>query len=223
MNWRIKYGSFILIIAIVALSLVVGDIFKILQSPIKLETVEQAKNLKSGDTVNLDITMIVGDMISETTTLSRHGQKISSSESARYYVVPIYDFKKSDQWFVTIKLESGEFDKADKGIAAFENFSKTNEIPTEVLFSIYGVVKDMSDEERKYVPSELDDVMNMIYISKLSKAKTLIVSAIAIVLFITGIVLIVLYLKDKKMGKVKLEKTKINNPDYYQAPQNIYV
>jgi len=219
-------GSIVfLIFGIIIFFVEIGDAFKVLKSPIQLETIEQAKNLKSGDVVNLDITMVRGDIMRETTTYSKYGQEVSSKESARYYIIPFLDLKNIDEWYVTVKLESkDDFRKAEKAMDALENYIKTKEEPTEVIFSFYGVVKDMNDEEKKYIPIGLSTAMDAIYVKQLNKTSTLVLTGVSILAIALSIGYIVYYIKDNKKEKARLEEEKkINNPDNYQAPQNIYV
>jgi len=198
------------------------ETFRLLKPTIKLETVDQAKSLEVGDHVKLDVTMIGDGIISETTTYSKGGYK-SSSESARYYLIPFFDFEKGDKWLVTVKIHSDDFDKADKGIKAFEDFVLNDKIPTEVLFTIDGLVEEMNDDEKKYVPSDYKSLMENIYINKRNKIRTLAIPALGLLFLVAGTVLIVLYTKDKKKEKSVSEEMKINNPNNYQVPQSINI
>ena len=200
-----------LIISTIIFFVEIGNVFKILKSPIQLETYEQAKNLKSGDVVKLDIIMTGGDIIRETSTYSKYGQEISSRESARYYVVPFINSNKSELWYVTVKLDTkNEFDKADKAWTAFKDYSKTKKEPTEVMLSVYGVVKDMNDEEKKYVTTDLTDLMDMIYIGKLNKTRTFVSTVVFFLVIALSIGFIVYYIKDIKKEKAK--EMKANSP-----------
>jgi len=210
-------GCFILILfSVLILFVVIGDFFKVLKSPIQLETFEQAKNLKSGDVVKLDITMTGGDIMKETKTYSNN----NTEETARYYAVPFINSNNSKLWYVTVKLDSNEFFKAEKAKTAFENFIKTKKEPTEVMLSVYGVVKDMNDEEKKYVTTDLTKVMDTIYIDKLSKTRTLVLTGVVILIIVLSVSYIVYYTKVSKKKEARLkEEMKANN----QAPQNIDV
>jgi len=210
----------LLIICGILFFIEIGNAFKIIKSPLQLETIEQAKNLKSGDYVNLDITMIENYVISETKTYSKYGKEISSEESARYYMVPILDSKKNDIWYVIVKLQSENFGKAEKAMIAFENYIKTGQKPTEVILSVCGTIKDMSDEEKKYVPFGFDKIMDMIYIEKLNKTRTLIVTGVSFLLVVLSVGYIIYFIKYNKKEKARLEEEMKNNN---QAPQNINV
>jgi len=110
-----------------------GCLFNILfKSPIKLETLEQTKNLKSGDTVNLDVTHM-DYLMTEYTTYSKNGHNLSYKENANYYYVTFSnsDLLNYEYRNVAIKLNPSDIDKAKK------------------VYSFYGVVKDMDDEEKK--------------------------------------------------------------------------
>jgi len=206
----------ILCVIFLYIQIQLGGLFKILfKSPIKLETIEQAKNLKAGDTVNLDITKIDGHLASYYYSSSKSGLYDSYNEKSRYYTVPFDNSNlfNYEEWHVAVKLDRSDFDKAEKAKHA-SSFS------TKVLLSVYGVVKDMSDEEKKYATSNMD----MIYIQVLDKKRTLIVSSILLLILVLSIAFIVFYIKDKKKEKaISEDKMKINNPNNYQVPQNIYV
>ena len=221
LNWKIEYGLVAIVLSIVVLVMSAGDAIGFMKTPIKLETPDQVRSLKEGDHVTFDVKMVCDCLISQTTTTTKNGKVESSKESARYYVIPFVDFTTIDEYDLTVKVPSDLFDKAEAGYKAFEALYYDGKQPTEVLFTVDGLIKAMNDEEKKYVSSEYDNYMAKIYVNDSKKSSSLIMAGLGLLFLVVGIVLIILFILSKKKEKERLAELQASNPNYYQAPQNV--
>ncbi len=196
----------------------ISDFIKVVKPSIKVENANQVENLKAGDTVKLEITMIIGDVIKEITTYSRNGEKVSSKESARYYLIPYYqDF---DTYLLTVKLGYKEFYKAEIAMEAYKTYQKTKLLPTDVIFTFFGVVTDMNDDEKKYVPMNIRKYMDLVYVKEINKSTTIIMTVLGLLFAIGGVFLVVRHIQIKKKESEKI-KTNVNNINNVNNVNNV--
>jgi len=157
---------------------------------------------------------------------TRYGTYINYDDVERYYAVPFLDLKSNDEWYVAIKLNSTYYDVAEKAMDVYKNYIITNKKPTEVLLSINGIVRDMTYEEKEHIPYEYMNLMDWIYVERIfnTKKRALIIMSVTFLVIALSVSYIVYYIRNKNKEKTKLKnEMKLNNPENYQAPQNIYV
>ncbi len=222
-NWKLQYGLIAIVVAIVIFVMSAGDAINFLKTPIKLETSDQVRALKAGDHVTFDIKMTFDCLISETQTTTKNGKVQDSKESARYYVIPFIEITESEvkEYDLTVKINAEDFDKVESGYDAFEKLYTEGVMPTEVIMSVDGLVKDMNDEEKKYVSSDYDAYMDKIYVNNQKKSTALITAGLGILFLLVGGILIVFFFLGRKKDKERLEELRTANPGYYEAPQNV--
>ena len=227
-NWKLKFALIALVIAVMLVVTGGKDAFNFMKDPIQLKTSDQVKNLKNGDHVTFDITMVYDCIISQTTTTTKNGVTQSSKESARYYVIPFLDIDEAGYETVgallTIKVNSEYFSKFQKAGEDFWNYWEDYTLPTPstVIYSVDGIIKDMSSEEQKYA-SDYVKTGNMknIYVNTPSKSASFIMLGVGGVALLLGALFIVLFVLGKKKEQARLEEMRANNPTYYQAPAGV--
>lgn len=230
MNWKIKYGLVLLVVSVVILFISAADAFKFMKDPITVTSISDVKKLKDGDHVNLDITMIADCLISEThTTTDRSTGKVKESkETNRYYLVPFVEFDNElnlDVWYLTVKIKSKDFTKAESAWDAGDAFidglyeGEIN-LPKNTILSIDGIVKDMNKEEKSYT-NDYVGYLDLIYVDTPDKKAAFILMAIGFVCLAVGALFIVLFILGKKKENASLAELQATNPNYYQAPSGV--
>ena len=231
MNWKLKYGLVAVVISIVMIFLGGADAFSFMKDPIQVKTGDDVRNLKDGQHVQFDITMCYGCLISEITTTTKNGTKTSEKETSRYYLIPYLTntdkpgYEEFD-YFLTVKLNSDNFSKAEQAMTAFEQFWENIDlpIPSTSFITVDGIVTKMKDEEKSYVDKfngSGQKYVDYIYVKTPDKTTAFVILAIGGVFLLAGILFLVFFFLGLKKDKARQAEFKAANPNYYQAPAGV--
>lgn len=210
-KWRIVL--FLWIIAGVIGFLNYEDVIAHFKTPIDLNQVQQVNDLKKLDHVTMDVTASLGSAVVEISTQKNKytGKEISSRESGRFYLVPVLKEDEEGAWIDSvymIKARYGDFAAFEKATDGFFNWvdDENAEYPTEVVYSLDGRVKPMSQQHDDYLTEYLEElglersVVGTYYIEPIRDTQYLmIMGGVAIGAFVIGLLVALLWRKNKNI------------------------
>ncbi|MCR5800831.1 MAG: hypothetical protein K6G57_00685 [Lachnospiraceae bacterium] len=160
---KLKVALASLVLGIVLLASGLPDLIPMLKAPIDASVTEPTA-LRKGDHVMMEVNVCYDYLITETTTTEKNGKVQSTKESSRYYAVPVFAVDDQGAYInhlVVVKAPSKDFAAFDKAIERFDEWwdDETGEVayPEEILVTVDGVLKNMSDKERGFVKQYFDD------------------------------------------------------------------
>ena len=227
-SWKVKYGFVAIVIGIIMLIMSVPKFISFMSDPIKVDSPQKARSLKSGDHVTIDINMADGYYM----TYTEDGK-----ETARYYIAYFYDMALDDdnnviafdEYGLTVRVGKNYYTNMDNATNALDTFFAnletdiTTPAPTQVYLTIDGVIEEFSkSDEKKYAKEFVDyGYIDYVYVVPNAKSSTNIIMIIGFVFVGVGILLFVLYFIGKKKDDARLAELQASNPGYYQAPGDV--
>jgi hypothetical protein len=225
MNWKLKFGLVAVCIAVIFFAINASNFFGFLKTPIEVKTIADAKSLKDGDHVTLDVTACYGYLISETTTTTKNGKVESTKESSRYYLIPYMDPTEDYvEYCLTVKINSKDFSKMESATTAFEDYWEdyNASFPSTSFLKVDGLVTNMKDEEKKYATDYVNGgYMEYIYLATPEKKTIFLMVVLSGVFLAFGVLFLVLFVLGKKKEEAKLAEFRASNPGYYHAPAGV--
>ncbi len=162
MNWdRLMWPLLAVFMGVLLLTTDSGKMFSLLKTPKDIYTCD-VNSLKKGDHIKMDITTAYGCVMSNASIDIKDGER-ETNEISRYYAIPLIRENESSSViysFLVVEVSKDKYTALDTASSLFEGWwndtSGLVTYPDEVLTSVNGVLKPVSEEEHAYIYAHFD-------------------------------------------------------------------